>query len=760
MWDSLYLFPLLLLLTSGCVLYAGTQRAGRSGVWWTALLLGAALAYLAGIATARPTGGLDFLFPLALGLALSNQARQQTTSDQNTRSVEFVSFLLTSPLIALAAYRFNPAIGRLEGVMGDPNLNGLMLLLPIVWGVSLGYDFALRSAFRWRLALVGPLLALLGALQAATLSRAAILASGVALIWYFALRMRDRRRLVMMAIIGIGLVALICVSYAPLRERLFVAMSGVDLSLRHRWIQMQAMLGLMAEQPLFGVGWHYAPSVWRDYLRPTNMNTTYGAAPWVLEAGIQAGVVMLWVLLSLVILGCTRQPRSSFHRVATASLLAISLAGLSQSFLFYPIINAIFFFTLGVCLSPGGKNDGRLLLHAHAVGGLCAAGLWLGGTTSLPTTQWQTIGDHTFVIRSQTEPGWVAVEIQTDESQKIDNNTTFCRHLAEVGGVYFRTRTTDHHYHKAAREMAVHRAAPLILIAVDPMPTLMEKILTQAPWKAVIHIQKIPVYESLNVTCEVRITHSAHRINLWKIDTPNTALTIPANRFLGALIAHILNLEAGVSPTSEPVFTPLITADPKLDQPVTGVVTSRRLSRLDRAEVANLIRAYTPDLEDTLHDQVTYLAWKVRDRFHRDIDPEIYHKGILMPPRAAERITPDWRKRYYFHFYPLVWGTPDEDKAIVRIVDDACWSHVVAHAKSPANHPIRTLADMAEHVTAACRAVGIAADHGNCGVHTTCVLYYNDNENRWKCAEVADKWHLLHKVTHLARTTALSSALR
>lgn len=665
-------------------------------------------------------------------------------------ALECIIYIASTLIIAYSTHT-NPSTGRTVGFVADSNLFGLVILPVIVWGVSLTIRLGATNKLVWAAAIF---LIFNFTILATAQSRAAILCAGVALIWYLGRISPTPRRFLPACASVVILLTLLGIAYAPLRERILESFTGVDLSLQNRWIQMRRLLGLLHERPL-GVGWENISVVWCEYLRPDNMNTVYGAAPWPLELGTQAGLGALWLVLSLVILGMARKPRTRLHGIASAALVGLSIGGLSKSFLMYPIANSVYIFVLGIALAPGSSSDGRLLIRSLGVGCICTAGLWVGGLASLPATSWRATAKSSFVLSSRSGLNWVLVDLRETESAARWSGLGFARQIAEAGGAYYRTIPAGDTYCVEACQSATRYHVPLILLIDEHTRRDVEASLRSYPWDAVITMRQAVVFDPVQVEYEPDDT-LAPQIKCWSILTANAEdLAIPRDRLCATLIVQILQSLNEPVLDLEPCKTPLIQPSDRRKSEHTDHDTSNHV--LSRERVAALIKNQWPDADGRTLMQETYLAWKVRDRFYHNIDPNIYFNNMLRPSVNDDLAEVDWRKRFYLYYYPLVWGTPDETLAVRRIVDHACWTTVVMGNTNPWGRPIRTAEDMAAYVTMACHAVGIATRPCNCETRQGCVQYYNDNKNCWECAEVGAKWKLLQKVNTLAQVARIQS---
>ncbi len=740
---NLHLFPLLLLLTSSAfIIGSAWRRTALSPIWWIALLSGAGLAFLAGRVTAAPTGGVDFVGPLLVGMLLAATAPSTLSWQAAWRrwigAGETTAFVLATLLVTMLAHQPDPQLDdRLVGIWKDPNVNALLLVAPLVWGAALLQRVvcnrespeARRTRYsRWLLLAVIPSFAVLCGLMIGTASRAGLLGAAIGCLYYFCRMSKNPWRLASGAGAIAGLMVLVVLRYEPFANRLDEMLAGVDLAIRHRWIQMRALLGFVAAHPLLGGGWERLQFAWYDYLRPSNMSTRYGGAPWLLEIGGQAGLAALWLLLSLVLLGFTRSPRSRLQQVGAAAMFALAIGGLSQGFISYPLINAVFFFVLGLALAPGGPRDGRTLMRSLAGGGAAAIGTFAAGIASLPPTWWRETPGEVLMFHSRGEPAWVVVDCRAAPDGL--GSRAFYRHLAETGGVYVRVKPPGEPHVAAARRLANTAAAALIRLQDSerdgraPPHGASEA----AVWDAVVTIHDAPPWEDERIEAVSTPPEAPDHWAIWARDADN--LSPLRHRFVATLIAQI-----AANAAERRGHCALTEAEPP-----PAVNEEASLQQFSRAGVEAFLRARHPDADAWTVNQEACLAWKVRDRFYRNIDHHTYVADLVVSEVNGAHEPLGWRKRFFFHHYPLVYGMPDEREAVQFLLDNALWTRVTAGADNPWRRGVYTIDDFTTYVVLACRAVGIAARRAPCDFHPHCLQYYTDKTESWECLEVEPKW--------------------
>lgn len=277
------------------LLITGRARYRRTGQEWPFLLLLAAILISAAGAVNIPwliRKTFTLVQLLILYLLISNLI------DTRQRLVQLLWVVLCSNLVTagISLYQYFRIPGfRTIGLGKDPNytaaaiIMGIFFALPLLW----------RGKSTWIKAFVLSSLTLMGLAFLLTLSRGGFVAlSLVGIFWLLQEKRKGRALAIALAVLIIGLL------FAPerYRERISTLQDfQTDLSLAHRFQEMQAALMMIRDHPFFGVGFENMPDNYARYVTPIIGKETRAAHNLYLNLAADIGLigfaVFVWIIV-------------------------------------------------------------------------------------------------------------------------------------------------------------------------------------------------------------------------------------------------------------------------------------------------------------------------------------------------------------------------------------------------------------------------------------------------------------------------------
>jgi hypothetical protein len=745
-----------LAVASSCLAIVGclTPRISRQLTWWICVTVGFSLSIRSYLYDTAPTGGTDFILPLFCGYFIAIYGGRGGSSNRCDKpsAFEVAGFIGCAAITAwLTTREVVPWNGRMSGIWLSPNLNALAFVPGLVWGVSIVRRATAHRDARLSLFLGISICLGLAILQTQTLSRAGVICMALGTLVYFVRCPVSAKRRFLVIVVAVTCAMGFVAASGDLRERLIEPIKSVDLSFRHRLIVLEGLLGLMTEEPFMGQGWNNMDRVWASYARPSHMNSVYGGAgPWIIDMGVRAGIPVVWGTLTLLLLGFVRRRISEISEVTSASVIALAIGGLGTSFMDTWSLNCVFWLLLGYSVGSLGQHAQTDALRSLLVAGVCTGVLAGVGLWVRPAVGWHDEANGTRTLTNRDRVRWVLHDARPAFlAESGASNIGFWRQLAEVDGTYRRQPCPDSELIREWKRDSDKQGVPLVFLVDTSKANEQTKMWARE--------QEVPVIE-LRPAVARRVPHISvalepdSRICRWSVDYRFVGdFAGRRDRLLAALLARILALEAGGVRGIECHALNAEAGNTEISED-RCLAEARECLSLDVFDRRHVLRALRCCVSGSIDEEAlvedSWLAWKVRDRFYREIKPEKYARWIMSPVFDCRRHKSGWRKPYFQHYYAAVYGIPDIPVAVQVIADQTIWNTVTRSYPSleiiedDAKERGATYANgvsLIEDCIAACRAVGIAAYADRADMTQGCFKYLTRDE-QWMTFNFLERW--------------------